>query len=114
MRFSSPARKSQWPAVSSPAVSSVRGPSVGFCGQNAHRPTSRNSDGLKVSEAINTTANANGMATPASRNLPNCAKIIMPMPQITVAALAVRAWPTLSVALQIAVEGTPPWSSSSL
>src|SRR5260370_33063190 len=37
-------------------------------------------------------------ALPISRNLPNCANDIMPMPNITVAALAVRAAPTWPMA----------------
>ena len=54
-------------------------------------PASRSKAGVNVSEAASTKIRLDDMATPACWNLPNCVKIIMPMPHATVAALAANA-----------------------
>ena len=70
--------------------------------------------GASVSAARRPTHRLKEMPIPASRNFPNWAKTIIPMPQMTVSALAVTAAPTCDNVAVKALGSERPLSNSSL
>ena len=82
--------------------------SVCMRGQKVQRPASRKRAGVRVSEAASTKIRLEDMAIPACCNLGNCVKYIMPMPHITVPALAARACPTRLTAMAMASSKLAP------